>query len=543
MSAGGPSPNAVSDPVTRNPDVPSEFYNATVELIDRNLTAERARKIAVIDATGSHSYAELAERINRCANAIRELGVQPEQRLLLCLYDSVDFPACFLGAIKAGVVPVPINTMWSAADYAYVLQDSRARAVVVSEARLPVMEEAARISGWKGTMIVAGDSHPAHPRLAALMASESSSCEAYPARPDDACFWLYSSGSTGKPKGTVHVQTSLMQTAEFFGQGVLGITGDDVTYSAPKLFFAYGLGNGLTFPFSVGATALLFAGRPKPEAVNAILREQQPTIFFGVPTLFSSLLASSDLPRRGEHRLRLCSSAGEALPESVGCEWTRHTGVEIIDGIGSTEMLHTFISNRAGSVRYGTAGLPVTGYHVRLVDEGGAEVPQGEIGELQVSGPTAASCYWNNREKTRATFLGEWMRTGDKFRQDADGYFIHCGRNDEMLKVSGIWVSPVEVESALIAHQAVLEAAVIASADENGLVKPKAFVVLKDTLPGDDALRQELQEFVKARLAPYKYPRYIEFVDELPKTATGKLQRFLLVRREKERLQQENRAG
>ncbi len=513
----------------------SSYYNAAVDLLERNLTPERAGRIAFIDEAGPHSYAELAERTNRCANVLRELGVQPEQRVLLCLYDSIDFPACFLGAIKAGIVPVPINTVWSASDYAYLLSDSRASAAIVSEGRLAAMSEAAQISGWAGRIVVAGDSSNADLQLSRLMGAASTTCEPFPTRPDDACFWLYSSGSTGRPKGAVHVQTSLVQTAELYGQGVLGISADDVIYSAAKLFFAYGLGNALTFPISMGATSILFAGRPKPPEVNRILREQRPTIFFGVPTLFSSLLASPDLPRRGEHALRLCGSAGEALPEPVGKAWTEQTGVEIIDGIGSTEMLHCFVSNRPGAVRYGTSGVPVPGYSVRLMDELGAEVPAGEIGELQVAGPTAAACYWNNREKTRATFLGEWMRTGDKYRQDGDGYLVYCGRSDDMMKVGGIWVSPMEVESALIAHEAVLEAAVIACTDETGLVKPKAFVVVKDGSAADDELRRQLQEFVKTRLAPYKYPRYIEFVAELPKTATGKLQRYLLAKREKQR--------
>jgi benzoate-CoA ligase len=511
------------------------YYNAAVDLLERNLAPDRAGRIAFVDEGGSHTYAELAERANRCANALRALGIQAEQRVLLCLYDSIDFPACFLGAIKAGIVPVPINTMWSASDYAYVLGDSRAKAVIASEARLPVMLEAMQMSGWTGEIIVAGDDAGAYPELAKLMASASPSCETYPTRPDDTCFWLYSSGSTGRPKGAVHVQTSLAQTAEFYGQGVLGINASDVIYSAAKLFFAYGLGNALTFPIAVGATATLFAGRPKPPEVIRILRDQRPTVFFAVPTLFSSLLASPDLPRRGEHALRLCGSAGEALPEPVGRAWTEHTGVEIIDGIGSTEMLHCFVSNRPGAVRYGTSGTAVPGYRVRLIDDDNVGVPQGEIGELQVSGPTAASCYWSNREKSRSTFIGEWMRTGDKYREDPDGFLVYCGRSDDMMKVGGIWVSPAEVESALIAHDAVLEAAVIASTDESGLVKPKAFIVLKEGFVVRDALRQELQEFVKERLAPYKYPRYIEFMSELPKTATGKLQRYLLVRRESER--------
>jgi benzoate-CoA ligase len=516
-----------------------EYYNAAVDLVERNLTADRAQKTAVIDATGRHSYAEVAERVGRCANALGALGVEPEQRVLLCLYDSVDFPACFLGAIKAGIIPVPVNTMWSASDYAFALNDSRAKAAIVSEARLPAIVMGAQISGWKGQIVVAGTSEGTYPELSRLMGAAAARCETYPTRPDDACFWLYSSGSTGRPKGAVHVHTSLIQTAELYGQGVLGIGGDDVIFSAAKLFFAYGLGNALTFPFATGATAVLFEDRPKPPAINRILRERRPTIFFGVPTLYSSLLASPELPGRGEHGLRLCGSAGEALPEPVGRAWTKHTGVEIIDGVGSTEMLHCFLSNRPGAVRYGTSGLPVPGYRVRLVDEEDHDVPQGGIGEMQVSGSTAAAGYWNNREKTRTTFLGEWMRTGDKFRQDSEGYLIHCGRNDEMLKVGGIWVSPMEVESALMSHAAVLEAAVIAATDENGLAKPKAFVVLKGGFVGGEGMQVELQEFVKERLAPYKYPRYIEFVNELPKTATGKLQRFLLVRREKERRQQE----
>ena len=508
------------------------FYNAAVDLLDRNLTPDRASRIAVIDESGSHSYSELAERVNQCGNGLRELGLQPEQRVLLCLYDSIDFPACFLGAIKTGIIPVPINTMWSAADYTYVLSDSRARAAIVSEPRLPAMLEAVQVSGWQGNIIVAGDGSGAYPELARLMASASGRCEPYPTRPDDPCFWLYSSGSTGRPKGAVHVHTSLVKTAELYGQGVLGINADDRIYSAAKLFFAYGLGNALTFPFAVGATSILFAGRPKPPEVNRILRQQQPSVFFGVPTLFSSLLASPDLPGRGEHALRLCGSAGEALPEPVGRAWTERTGVEIIDGVGSTEMLHCFLGNRPGAVRYGTSGVPVPGYRLRLIDDDGGEVTPGEIGELQVSGPTVAAYYWNNREKTRSTFLGEWMRTGDKYREDSDGRLIHCGRSDDMMKVSGLWVSPMEVESALISHQAVLEAAVVAAKDENGLVKPKAFIVLKEGVPAGDAMRQELQEFVKARLAPYKYPRYIEFMTELPKTATGKIQRYILARRE-----------
>jgi benzoate-CoA ligase len=350
--------------------------------------------------------------------------------------------------------------------------------------------------------------------------------------PDDIAFWLYSSGSTGRSKGAMHLHGSLIWTAALYAQPILGIATDDVVYSAAKLFFAYGLGNSLTFPFSVGAAAVLSAERPTPATVARVMRAHQPTIFCGVPTLFGALLVHPSFPQRGELALRLCTSAGEVLPEEIGKSWTQRTGVEIVDGIGSTEMLHIFVSNRPGAVRYGTTGQPVPGYRARIVDERGAEAAPGEIGELEVSGPTAAAYYWNNREKSRRTFAGEWTRTGDKFRLDADGNYVHCGRADDMLKVGGIWVSPTEVESALAAHEHVLECAVIGVADESELIKPKAFVVLKAGVSGDDALAEALKAHVKSRLAPYKYPRWIAFVDELPKTATGKIQRHVLRARE-----------
>jgi benzoate-CoA ligase len=339
---------------------------------------------------------------------------------------------------------------------------------------------------------------------------------------------LYSSGSTGEPKGAVHRQASLVRTAELFGQGVLGITENDVVYSAAKLFFAYGLGNALSFPLAAGATATLHSARAHPKAVCEILRTHKPTIFCGVPTLFSSLLVCEELPAREELNLRLCTSAGEALPGEIGRSWAARTGVEIVDGIGSTEMLHIFISNRPGSCHYGTTGKPVPGYKVRIVDESGRDVAHGEMGDLHVSGPSAAACYWNKPEKTKTTFLGEWVKTGDRFRQDPSGDYLYCGRSDEMLKVSGLWVSPMEVESALISHEAVLEAAVVGALDENELVKPKAFVVVKPGIVQRSGLAGELKEFVKNRLAPYKYPRWIEFVEELPKTATGKIRRNVL---------------
>ena len=506
----------------------STRYNAAEDLIERNLKAGRGRKIAYVDEAGSYSYSELAERVNRCANALLREGIRPGERIVSCLLDTIDFPACFLGAIKAGIMPIPINTFFQAGDYAYILRDSQPKAIVVSESLLPRIAEAMRISGWSAQIFVSGKSTSEFPALSDLMKSASAAAKTAPTQADDVCFWLYSSGSTGEPKGAVHRHASLVRTAELFGQEVLGIQENDIAYSAAKLFFAYGLGNALSFPLSVGATAILYSGRAQAKVVCEILRKNKPTIFCGVPTLFSSLLVSEDLPKREELSLRLCTSAGEALPEDVGRRWTDRTGVEIVDGIGSTEMLHIFISNRPGSCLYGTTGTPVPGYKVRLLDENGQEVPPGEMGDLHVSGPSAAAYYWNKPEKTASTFLGEWVKTGDRFRQDAKGNYVYCGRSDEMLKVSGLWVSPMEVESALISHEAVLEAAVVGALDENKLVKPKAYVVVKPGVAQGPALAVELKDFVKNRLAPHKYPRWIEFLDELPKTATGKIRRNVL---------------
>ncbi len=523
-----------AEPPGETTDVPA-FYNAAVDLIARNLPA-RSAKTAFIDDGGAYTYGELAERVDRAAGALLALGLDAEQRVVLGLLDTIDFPACFLGAIKAGIVPVPVNTLFQPPDYAFILADSRAKAAIVSVELLPQLAEAARLAKWTGCIVVSDPrgtaSDAPHLTLAHLMEDAPPLTEVAPTRPDDVCFWLYSSGSTGTPKGTVHVQTSLIRTAELFARDVLGMREDDVVFSAAKLFFAYGLGNALTFPMSVGATAVLHSARVTPDVVGTILRERRATIFCGVPTLFGALLVHPQLPARDDVALRLCTSAGEPLPEEIGKSWTARFGVEIIDGIGSTEMLHIFVSNRPGAVKYGTTGVPVPGYRARIVGDDGRDVAAGELGELEVSGPTAAAHYWNNREKSRKTFAGEWTRTGDKYRQDEDGYFVYCGRVDDMLKVGGIWVSPSEVESALVAHEHVLEAAVIGVPDEQELIKPKAFVVLKPGVAPNDALADALKAHVKNRLAPYKYPRWIEFVDDLPKTATGKIRRHVLRARE-----------
>jgi benzoate-CoA ligase len=504
-----------------------DHYNAAVDLIERNLAA-RPEKIAYIDDRGSYSFADLAERVNRCANALTELGLTLETRVMVCLLDTIDFPSVFLGAIKAGLVPVAVNTLLTSSDFDFMLRDSRAQALVVSEPLVPAFDPLLEGQPLLKHVIVSGETSSGHLRLKDLVEKAGKDFTAAPTRADDACFWLYSSGSTGTPKGVVHVQTSMIRTAELYAQPILGIQESDLVFSAAKLFFAYGLGNALSFPLSVGATTVLLGERPTPQAVCRILREYHPTIFYGVPTLYTALLSSPDLPKREELNLRRCTSAGEALPPEVGRRWLDHTGVDILDGLGSTEMLHIFLSNRPGDVRYGSTGKPVPGYDVRLVDEEGKPVTKGEIGELQVSGPTGAAYYWNNRDKSRNTFLGPWTRSGDKYTESDDGYFVYSGRNDDMLKVSGIWVSPFEVESALTSHAAVLEAAVVGQADENGLVKPKAYVVLRPNVPQTPELAANLQQHVKGSLAPYKYPRWIEFVAELPKTATGKIQRFKL---------------
>ena len=504
-------------------------YNAAVDLIERNIEAGRGAKVAYRDDRGACSYAELAQRVDRAANALRGLGLEQEQRILLCLLDTIDFPTMFLGAIKAGIVPIAVNTLLTPADYDFMLRDSRARALIVSDA---LYDRFASILAKHPALkhVVVSGAAPVEGRrmLSDLLAAAAPRAKPAATTADDVCFWLYSSGSTGTPKGAVHLHSHPILTAELYAKPILGIAESDVVFSAAKLFFAYGLGNALTFPLAVGATAVLMAERPTPASVARILEQHRPTIFYGVPTLYAAMLVSPELPERGAVALRRCVSAGEALPENIGRRWTERFGVEILDGIGSTEMLHIFLSNRPGEVRYGTTGNPVPGYDVRLVDEEGKPVARGEIGELQVAGPTSAACYWNQRERSRHTFLGPWTRSGDKYIEDRDGYFTYCGRTDDMLKVSGIYVSPFEVEAALLAHEAVLEAAVVGQHDEQKLVKPKAYIVLKPGATASDALADALRQHVKQRLAPYKYPRWIEFIDELPKTATGKIQRFKL---------------
>lgn len=506
-------------------------FNFAQHLFDLN--RDRAQRTAYIDDRGSLAYGALEDRARRLASALASAGVRREERVLLLMHDSSDWPVAFLGCLVAGVVPVAVNTLLTADDYAYMLDHSRAQAAIVSGALLAVLQDAmGRTPHEVRTLLV---SQPTGPLPEGAQDFEAALASATPmAAPvntaaDDPGFWLYSSGSTGKPKGTVHTHANLWWTAELYGKPVLGLTEDDVCFSAAKMYFAYGLGNALTFPLSVGATVVLMAERPTPDATFRRWTQHRPTVFFGAPTGFAGMLASPALPAREAVALRMCSSAGEALPGEIAQRFKAHFGCEIIDGIGSTEMLHIFISNRPGDVRYGTTGKPVEGYEVELRGEDGRPVPDGEVGDLYIRGPSAALMYWANREKSRETFQGGWTKSGDKYTRDADGYYTYAGRSDDMLKVSGIYVSPFEVEATLMQHPAVLESAVIGVQDGDGLTKTKAYVVLK---PGQQVDAQALQAFVKERLAAYKYPRFIEFIEELPKTATGKIQRFRL--REKE---------
>jgi len=519
---------------------PKDFFNAADYFLDRNIRQGRGHKIAVYTEYRNYTYNDIQKMTNKTANALRELGLQFDDRIMILMLDVPQFYAAFWGAIKIGAVPIPVNTMLTPKDYEYYLNDSRAKALIVSEQLLPVVQKIEGDLLYLRDMIVISETRGAHIPFKQKYKHAPVTIKTAFTTKDDVAFWLYSSGSTGAPKGAVHSQYDMVVTSEAYAKGVLGLTEDDICFSPARLFFAYGLGNGMYFPMSVGASAVLNPEPPTPENVFRHLEKFRPTVFFGVPTLYGQMLEyiehrdkeKGEKPDpNGDHpfsSVRICVSAGEALPIDLYYRWKKRFGLDILDGIGSTEMLHIFLTNYPNDIRPGSTGKPVPGYELKIVDEHGQEVPRGEIGTLLVKGDSAAQQYWRKREKTRTTMQGEWINTGDKYYIDEDGYYWCAGRGDDMLKVGGIWVSPLEVENCLDQHPAVRESAVVGHPDDKGLIKPKAYVVLREGFEGTDKLVDELKKWVLDRLAKYKYPRWIEFVPELPKSSTGKIQRFKL---------------
>ena len=514
-----------SGPTVNLPD----RFNVAAYLVDRHAREGRGDRTAILCGDESITYAQVAERSNRLANGLRSMGVRREDRVMLLLHDTPAFVYSFFGAQKIGAVPIPTNTLLKSQDYQYMLNDSRARVAIISAPLLPQVAAIPRTELPHLEQLIIDGATSGDMRGVEELLTASPSLEVENTSKDDAAFWLYSSGTTGFPKGAVHLHHDIVHTVACYAQGVLGMTAADRTFSVAKLFFAYGLGNALTFPFAVGATTILWPGPPTPPNVYAQIERFKPTLFFSVPTNYGQLLANK---REGADfdlsSVRQAVSAGEALPKALYERFKDRFGVEILDGIGSTEILHIFISNRSGRVRPGSAGELVPGYEARIVDDGGHDVENETVGNLLIKGDSICAYYWNKHERTKDTIEGHWIRTGDKFSRDADGYYWYAGRADDMLKVGGIWVSPVEIENTLVEHAAVQEAGVIGRRDADGLEKPMAYVVLTAGNVPSAELARELQDFVRSKIAEYKRPRWVEFVEALPKTATGKTQRFKL---------------
>ena len=494
----------------------SDRYNVGADLLDRNLKAGRGNKVAIHAATGDVTYTELQKLVQGAAAAYQEQGVRREERVLIVAFDSPGWVAAFLGAIHIGAVPVPVNPLLQRSeDYDHYIEDSLARVIVVDATSEEKVTTAAARAQHQPTIIRTEHIQP------------GPAIDPAPTRRDDMAFWLYSSGSTGKPKAVVHLQHDIPYTCTTYAEQVLGIQESDTTFSTTGLFHAYGFGNNLTFPYWVGASTVLHAGRNTPATVLDTIEKRRPTLFFSAPTLYNAILNFEGAQSRDLSSIRHCVAAAESLPAEVWRRWQKTFGLTIIDGVGSTEMLHIYCSNRVDDVRPGSSGKPVPGYELKILDDEGKPVSMGEAGDLYVRGDSALAVYWAQHEKSKRSILGDWFFTGDRYRQDEDGYYWYEGRSDDMIKVSGLWVSPVEIEAALLEHQAVAESAVV-GIEVDGFTKIKAFVIARnDAVPGD-ALVGELQEHCKARLQRYQYPHLVEFVAELPKTVTGKIQRYKL---------------
>lgn len=518
--------------MTTSPFPLPEEFNAASYFVDRHVAEGRGNKVAIECEDRRVTYRELLEAVNRVGNALKNSGVRPEERVFLLLLDTPEFAASFFGAIKIGAVPVPVNTLLKPSDYEFLLNNSRASVAIVSASLLPLLKAipAGNLRSLKTIVVVGGEAQSGTISFDAWIRDSSAQLDAAHTCKDDAAFWLYSSGSTGRPKACVHLQHDMVVCAERYAKTILNATENDRFFSVAKLFFAYGLGNGLYFPLAVGGTSILLPGPPRPQTVFEMVERFRPTLFFSVPSNYAKLLShpANAGPDADFSSVRYAISAGECLPAAILNRFKERFGVEILDAIGSTEALHMFIANRPGAVKPGSSGTIIPGFDARIVDENNQPVATGEMGDLIIKTDAACACYWNQHEKTKDTINGHWMRTGDRYYQDADGYFWYAGRSDDMLKVSGTWVSPVEIENQLIEHPLVQEAGVVGRKDNDGLVKTVACVVLRDATPGNSEIAAELQRFVLERLPLFKRPHHIEFFSELPKTATGKLQRYKL---------------
>lgn len=505
-----------------------EIFNAANLFVDRHIQEGRGDKVAIYYLDQEITYSEIHEKVNQTGNALKEMGIGLEDRVMLLLLDCPEFVYSFFGAMKIGAVPIPTNTLLMPADYEYLLNDSRSKLLVVSYELLDNITAISENLLYLRQIIVVGQPAEGCLSFDSIIKDKSLELDTANTGTDDAAFWLYSSGTTGFPKGVVHLHHDMAFAAEHYAKGVLQITEKDITYSVAKLFFAYGLGNGLYFSFYVGASTVLSPSRPLPEHVYATIDRYKPTLFFGVPSSYAAMLQLETTQDYDMSSIRYCVSAGEPLPKVIFDRWLELWNLEILDGIGTTEILHIFISNIPGDVIPGSTGKVVPGYEAKIIDPDGNIVPTGEIGTLMIKGHSIAAYYWNKHEKTTETFVGEWINTGDKYFQDIEGTFWYVGRSDDMIKAGGIWVSPVEVEYCLMEHPAVLESGVIGRTDEDGLVKPKAYIVLKEGYEASLELADELSIFVKTKIAPYKFPRWVQFIPNLPRTATGKMQRFKL---------------